>query len=239
MPEDNSNQLNKQQLTLVIIILIIALIASIGGFVYLLTENDKNKKEIQSQKQKISTLTGEKEKIASEAATLKKELDSINNPTAETNYYQVKYNSYSQQQQKIAQTFTLDESKTISNLVLKSSFGVGSKLKITLRDFKSNKDIETGAVQASATYPTSSLDKEKEFIVSFGEDIILNTGRYVFIIEAFNRKTQAGIAYWAEDVDTTGKMYVYTRLIGGNGQILDNNHSWQPKNNQDIFYKLE
>jgi hypothetical protein len=160
--------------------------------------------------------------------------------TTALNYALVQFNRYSQQQQKIAQTFRLSEGKIISNLILRSSFGVGNNIKIVLYEFVDAKNLEAGPILASATFPAFDLAREQEFRVNFQQQISLEANTdYVFVVETIDQVTETGIAFATRDVESTGRMYMFTRLIGANGHILDNNHWWQPRHSHDILFRFE
>ena len=229
----NPTQSSNQKFLVLFIITVIFFFAALGGTAFLLTRE-------------ISSLVRENKELRSELAVVKEQLETIESPDetatpdVKINYYPVKYNSYSKEQQRVAQTFRLGDDRIISSLILRASFGVGNDLKIALYEFVDAKNLEAGPMLALTTFPATEVVIEPEFKVEFKQQIRLEADMdYVFVVESKDQLTQAGIAYSEGDVDQTSSMYVFTRLIGGNGKILDNKHSWQPKYTQDILYKFE
>lgn len=229
----NPTHSSGQKFLVPFIITVILFLAALGAIAFLLT-------------QEINSLAKENKELKSELAVVKEKLKTMEKPNktvtpnVRTNYYPVKYNKFSNEQQKVAQTFRLGEDKVISSLILRASFGVGNDLEVTLYGFVDAKNLEVGPVLVSATLPATEVVREPEFKVDFRQQVRLGADTdYVFVVESKDQFTQTGIAYSEGDVDGTGSMYVFTRLIGGNGEILDNRHSWQPKYSQDVFYRFE
>lgn len=169
---------------------------------------------------------------------LEKLKQSVENPPYFTNYFPVKYRLGISQE--VGQSFRLDSSKSVSGIALKGSYGVGyGAIKVSLFELLNEYDLRAGKKVAEGSFVANSIRKEEEFNVSFTSPVTLNTNQdYVFIVSSENNQTEAGIAFTESDIDKIGKMHEYTILSGGNGEILNSNHSWQPRNSYDVVYRL-
>ena len=234
----------------VIIFLVVFLVISVVGIVFLLIQNQNYKKttndlngQLNQKELEMGKLSEENEALENEVISLQqqvdeyiKKLNELENPPYFTNYYPVKY--LFNMPQMLGQSFILDEDITVNGLELIGSYGVGDKVTVTL--YKLDKEpfhLNDKVVQGS--YNAQDIVKEKSFSVPFGKKVELEANiDYIFILEATNAQTQAGIAFAEADIEENGKMWSYTRLIGGNGEILDTNHSWQPRNSHDVIYKF-
>jgi len=86
----------------------------------------------------------------------------------------------------------------------------------------------------------SKIVKEQVFDVILDKPVQLETNReYALVISVNDNSTQTAIAFSESDIFSNGKMHKFTRVVGGNGEIIDNNHSWQPENSQDIPYSFK
>jgi len=207
-----------------IIILAVLLVLSLSTVIFLTIK-------INQYQQEIRVLIEERDAAQSQ-------LDATQEPSYFTNYFPVKFISW--QSQKLGQSFQLNDERTISKLILKGSFGVGGDLIITIHELIGPEAVELSSPIGSGTFAATDIIKEKEFIVEFEEPIILEAEtKYMFVVEVENRKTQAGIGFAEADIYENGKMYRYTPLYGGNGELLDPRHSWQPRNSYDVIFRLD
>lgn len=161
----------------------------------------------------------------------------FNDSSLKTNYYPVMYNTYSLQQQKVAQTFTLSTDLTTQVLILKASFGSGDDIFVNIYQTGNVEEFTKGTLVAKGKFSAKDIIKQDTFEVVFDTPIQLsaNVG-YVLVVSVDDKSTQTAIAFTENDFFNNGKMYEYNRLVGGNGEVTDNNHSWQPQNSQDLLY---
>jgi regulator of replication initiation timing len=166
-----------------------------------------------------------------------KRLNELENPPYFTNYLPVQYRFG--KPQKIGQTFTVTKNTNVAKIALKGSYGVGGNIIISIYEFPGPQNIKLAAAIAKGFFPATEIVKGKEFEVTLAKPANLVPGQEYFLVaEPEGTKTQAGIAFAEKDIYPDGKMYEFTRMIGGNGEILDTNHSWQPKNSYDVVFTL-
>jgi hypothetical protein len=165
-------------------------------------------------------------------------------PSYYKNYYpvQYRYGSY----QKVAQSFVLDEGLTIHGIRVEPSFGIGGDIRLSLYrlsedpEARNVEDIQANDMVATALTAAFDIVKQQPIVFRFEGDVDLVAGQeYIFVVETSDTTTQTSIAFADTSIDAgRGDMYVYTRLVGGNGQLLDSSHSWQKRAGQDIVYAL-
>jgi hypothetical protein len=227
-----------------IVISVILSIGVIGLLIYafqlrtdkesLKKENDRQVVENESTKKENEAIVAEKESIEKELSALKQ---SIGKPSYFTNYLPVKY--LQGKSQELGQSFRLSTPQNISGITLKGSYGAGNKIKVSLFELADAANLRSGKMIAEGSFIASNIEKEKDFSVPFISPVTLNANQdYAFVVSSVDNKTEADIAFAESDIDQAGKMYVYTRLSGGNGEILDANHSWQSRHGQDVLYRL-
>lgn len=152
------------------------------------------------------------------------------------NYFPVQYQTTSSQYQKVAQAFKPNKSAEVSKVTLRASFGVGNEIQVDLREAPDSKNLDQGSLLARGKFAGGDIVNEKEFDVTFDKKVGIKSDTvYAIIIATTDKETQTAVAFSeGKDTSACGKMHVYTRLIGGNGEILNNEHSWQSKNNGDL-----
>jgi hypothetical protein len=161
-------------------------------------------------------------------------------PSIKLNYFPVQYSTYSKQQQKVAQTFTLTDDLTISAVKLKASFGVGNNINLEIYEAGNVQDLTQGTLVGSGMFPATDIVKESTFEVILEKPVHLKANeKYAFVISVDDTITQTAIAFSENNILKNGSMYEFTRSVGGNGELLSNGHSWAPINNQDLLYTFK
>jgi hypothetical protein len=252
LPPEMKSSNNKYLIFAGIFTFILILIASATGFVYL-----KQQKVQQDLQEKISqgedlivSLKEEKQLIEEDkeilvTATvelnyvvedLRRQIHETQNPPYFTNYFPVQYRF--ERYQKVGQSFRVVSPQTISGIVLKASYGVGNDIYVNLYQLDEFLQVNSSSPIATGEYKATDIVKEKDFEVDFNAPVTLESGvNYGFVVETRDKMTQTAIAFAEADINETGRMYKYTRLIGGNGEILDSEHSWQPANSSDVIFR--
>lgn len=154
----------------------------------------------------------------------------------ETNHYPVKY--ILDQSQEVAQSFQVESTATISGIRVTPAYGVGSRINLSLYELVNSDNLRAGTLIANSFIDPDLIHDGQPYDIAFESETLYPDTDYVFILDADDNKSETMIKIAYADIDPSGKMFVYSRLIGGNGNILDSNHSWQPKNDQDIIYEL-
>lgn len=216
-----------------VIIMIVVTVLSLSSSAFLYYQNTQLKKQVtQTQKTQPIQLTVSPTPSPTPSNIFKDE-------SLKINYFPVQYMTNSKQIQKVAQTFTLDEDKIIESVELKASFGVGDNIKLSIYEAGNVSDLTKGTLVGSGLFPATDIVKEIPFKVILDKPVQIKANKeYSIVIEPSDNLTQTAIAFSERDILDNGKMYKYTRLIGGNGEIIDEQHSWQPINNQDLLYSL-
>ncbi len=158
------------------------------------------------------------------------------------NYLPVQYNTFSSQYQKVAQTFRAAQTQKVYSFVMTPSFGTGNDLKITLRKWSINQPFETGELVFEKHVSLSFVKPEKEFFIALDMNVpveLVGNQTYVLVIEPNDKTTQTGVGFSDANPDETGDFYTFTRLVGGNGEILDSQHTWQLKSGSDMVFRFE
>jgi len=221
--------MSQSGLSAISLIIIIALIAILGFLFY------QNNQLIQQLNKPTPTPT-----MVHNSPTPTPEYNIFADKTLKVNYYPVQYSTYTNQQQEVAQTFTLDKDETIQAVTLQASFGVGGAIKLNIYEAGNVTDLTDGKLVGGGSYMASNIIKETPFEVILDKPIQLQANKqYSLVISSSDQKTQTAIEFSENDVIKNGKMYEYSRLVGGNGQILNQKHSWQPINNQDLIYTFK
>ena len=155
------------------------------------------------------------------------------------NYFPIQWLSYSNQYQKVAQSFTLDKSLTTQKIKLKASFAVGSLITLGIFESGNVEDFIDGKLVSSGSIQAQKIVKEEVFEILLDKPAQLDAFKnYVFVVWVEDANTQTAIAFSEANIIENGIMFTYTRLIGGNGEILNDDHTWQPWNSQDVLYEF-
>lgn len=210
------------------------LLVVVGLLVYnqlqLKSQVDNLTSQLQQQSEENSQLKGDN-------AALTSQIDQVKNPPYFTNYLPVKY--LNTDYQKAAQVFQLTSSQNVSGIRLQSSYGTGN-LTLSLYEVSpGSPQIESSTLLTQKQFPGTLVVKEKQFDVLFNSPLVLEAGRsYALVLEADDQKSEIDISFTEADTNDAGEMYIFSRTIGGNGEILDPNFSWQPRHDQDLVYEL-
>lgn len=230
---------------LIVLLVLLVLLIGLGIFSFIQLKTQKQLRvNVQTLVEDVERKNQENQRISSEAAELKevlntceKKLKLLENPPHYVNYFPVRYRFG--KSQELGQSFRLTTPKNVSGITLKGSFGIGKNVSLTLMELTNPLSLNTGKKLAYGVFTADSIVKEKAFDVLFSSPVVLAADKdYVFIVNAEDKLAQAGIAYAESDIDKTGNMYEYTSITGGNGEILSENHSWEPKNSYDVVYNL-
>ena len=234
-----------------IILSSLLLLFAFGGAAYLFIQNKNNSEKLNSLtaelakkdeeiKTKDTENSGLKVEIGSLGAQVEeyvKKVNEIENPPYFTNYLPVKY--LFEKPQKLGQSFHQSGDLKLGSIRFKGSFGVGGDVVLRVYELNDPKTVDLTNPVAEGTFPAGDIVKEKSFDVGLNTSVTLVTDKdYFFSLEPVSKDTQAGIAFAEKNIVDGGKMYIYTRMIGGNGEIVDPNHSWQSKNNYDVVFTL-
>lgn len=155
-----------------------------------------------------------------------------------TNYMPVKYRYGNYQ--KVGQTFMLDQ-RTVVNLVeLQGSYGLGEIANLYIVETSDPDDDNLDNIIASGEFVPEDIIKEEKFNVILDRPVELDPFVTYFLwIEVPDERTEANIGFVEANIYDEGKMYLFTRLTGGNGGISDPNHSWQPRNSNDLIFEFK
>ncbi|OGM25455.1 hypothetical protein A2715_05400 [Candidatus Woesebacteria bacterium RIFCSPHIGHO2_01_FULL_39_32] len=240
------------KLWIIIIVFSIFLIVAIAVGAYFYQQSNKRSEEISSisesleqKNQEISETKAEQERLSEEISSLEsqiseyiKKINELENPPYFTNYLPVKF--VFDKSQKMGQSFHQEENKRISSIQFKGSFGIGNSLILNIYELNDPKTVELTNMLAAGKFPAADIAKESLFIFPLDRSVQLMGGKDYFItVESEDTLTQAGLAFAEQNIVDDGKMFVFTRTIGGNGEIIDSNHSWQPRNNYDVIFELK
>lgn len=228
-----TKETNRNWLKYILIVVPFLLLVGALGYFLLSTSNEVNKlrDNLLEFEKRYDTLTQENE-------VLKEELEVIKNPPYFTNYLPVKFRFG--RSQKAGQMFLQEKPQTISTVILQGSYGVGGSIIVSIFEIPDVNNIGDGISLTTSKFPVDRIKKTQKFEMLFDKAVDLEGGKsYLLTVESENDTTDAGVAFAEADIVSNGRMYIYSRLIGGNGEIIDEEHSWQPKDNFDLIYTLK
>lgn len=201
---------------------------SIQAMEHQVIELTKSNQVLEKQNQKLQT------DLDNALAQLRKKAEEKLN----ANYYPVQFNTFSNQYQKIAQTFQIDGTKTSNTIELTASYAVGNDINLSIYRWVENTPFESGTLLLKTHFPSSSIPANETFWVTFPQPITLTPNTYVMIFSAGDEVSQTSLKFSKGNPDPNGQMYIFTRIIGANGEILDAVHSWQIQANADLVYEF-
>lgn len=215
-------------------ILIVLLLVLVLYLVYTQMQMKQKLEDLNSQ---LESQSHQNTQLTTEKEDLSLQLDRINNPPYFTNYLPVKY--FFTGYQKAAQVFTLDSPKNVSGIRLQASYGVGIAT-VALYEVDSDPDIlDASPPLVQKQFSGQMVIKEKPFDVIFPNPVVLESDKkYALIISVNDKNSEINVGFAEADTQKNGMMYIFSRLIGGNGEILDPKFSWQPRNLRDLIYEL-
>lgn len=154
--------------------------------------------------------------------------------------FPVRVDPSTKQFQQIAQTFTVQEDNlsliAISPYV---SYAVGETALLSVFELDDPKSPTGGTALVTIPLDLTDIKRTSFNRFSVGEPIPLQKGQlYSFVIYLEEEKSEIGIGKISyQDVYSYGKAWYFSKLIGGNGAVLDTNHDWRTSQD-DLTFKI-
>lgn len=230
---------------IVLVILLIYQVATKGGL-----------------RNQVRTLESENETLITKTAELQKEVDRLSaiqpdpatttqQPAATTQpatatgdggtltlyTYPILYreNTY----QKIAQTISVTTTAKISGVHLRGAAGTGSAGQVAIYESPNLGRLNDTQPLVRQSFDTSKIPVNQAFAVQFQKPIELKASvGYLLVVETTRQDAQAQIAYRSATTTAPGTMWVYSRKLSENEQVISADFSWQEIPGFDLFFEL-
>lgn len=141
--------------------------------------------------------------------------------------------------QKIAQTISVTTTAKISGVHLRGAAGTGSAGQVTIYESPNLGRLNDTQPLIKQSFDTSKIPVNQAFAVQFQKPLELKAGvDYLLVVETTKPDAQAQIAYRSATTTAPGTMWVYTRKLAENEQVLSADFSWQEIPGYDLFFEL-
>ncbi len=153
----------------------------------------------------------------------------------------VEFFKYTRQYQKVAQTFTAPVHGMLSEIAPFVDWHVGNptetvRVRLLALEGRTQSPFRVSAIR---TFDVHLFDLPRGSFarIPIQPPIVVTKGRiYGFIVEVRRRTVQVGIGHLSyRNPYPEGVAWYYTRQVGANGEIVDNRHSWQSRNDDLAF----
>lgn len=150
----------------------------------------------------------------------------------------VRHDQYSEQFQKVAQTFTPPEgAESWTRLDLFVGYAIGTRAFVHIVEVPNRRDFVSARVLRTVRMDLFEAKRGTFYSLAIDPPIPLEAGTtYGFLVEVNRTSDELGIGLIStQDVYDGGEAWYFTRQIGGNGEIISNQHAWQYQHNELTF----
>lgn len=232
----NTKSNNSVIVMAVVSLLVVCLFIAIASLVFVYSRYN----EMKSQN---DLLINEKQQIQEEVIDAENKIDELEKGSDMNNitdYFPLSRVSQTNSGLKrIGQSYTPTEDTYVTKITLKANYAVGKNAMLNIQQTDDVLDVSKENILTQGTIYLADVVKEEYFDVLLATPVQLKQDvNYFMWIEVPDDKTEIGIAYLKEDVVDNGNLYFYNRLIGGNGNILNEELSWQVDKGADLVFGL-
>lgn len=154
--------------------------------------------------------------------------------------YPVKFNTYRNDFQKVAQTFVPTENDlNLTSVEPYIDFSLGEKAFFTMYELDDPQKPTSGKLLKNVELNIADLPRQNYYLIKIDPAIPVSKDKtYSFVIEVQSKTSELGIGKISyQDLFKDGKAYYYFSLVGGNGEILEEKFDWR-YDKDDLTFKL-